>query len=154
MNPTVIIPSKREADGWCDLYANFEQDYIVIPPLTNRLVPTGLRSTFDKKYRIGFFERGSNTKSNSIIMAGRIDSNYTGEWFVSIYNGNDLPLLISKEVDEVLKTDLYIKIPYSKAICQFAVEEIPQVEIEEVSGGYIDGVVSDRGNGCLGSSLK
>ena len=81
------FPSKREADGCYDIYANFEEEFMVIQPNQVKLIPTKIFSKFDSKYRISVRERGSNTKSGMIVMAGQIDSNYRGEWFVAIYNG-------------------------------------------------------------------
>lgn len=149
-----IIPSfGREGDGCMDVYACSKQD-IIIQPHEVKLVPTGICSTFDKNYRISLRERGSNTKSTLITMAGQIDSNYTGEWFVALYNGNDIPIELTHNVKEVYKCEDYISVPMSKAICQCAVEEIPQVNIEEVELDYIKNLNTNRGSDCLGSSGK
>lgn len=149
-----IIPSKREADGCYDVYSSFDEEMFVIQPHQVRLIPTGIASAFDKKYRIGIRERGSNTKGTLIVMAGQIDSNFRGEWFVALYNGNDIPVAISKEVTDVVKTEDYIQVPYTKAIAQFAVEIVPEVEVKEVTFDDIKAIKSERGNGMLGSSGK
>ena len=154
VKPDAIIPTKREADGCYDVYANFDEEMFVIQPHQVRLVPTGIASAFDKKYRIGIRERGSNTKGTLIVMAGQIDSNFRGEWFVALYNGNDVPVAISKEVTDVVKTEDYIQVPYTKAIAQFAVEIVPEVEVKEVTFDDIKAIESDRGFGMLGSSNK
>ena len=154
VKPDAIIPTKREADGCYDVYANFDEEMFVIQPHKVRLVPTGIASAFDKKYRIGIRERGSNTKGTLIVMAGQIDSNFRGEWFVALYNGNDVPVAISKEVTDVVKTEDYIQVPYTKAIAQFAVEIVPEVEVKEVTFDDIKAIESDRGFGMLGSSNK
>ena len=90
---SVKFPTKRDEDGCYDVYAHITENFM-IPSHTNELVPTGLYSAFDKKYRIAVRERGSNTKANMIVMAGQIDSGYRGEWFVSIYNGNDKDIIL------------------------------------------------------------
>lgn len=152
--PDAKIPTKRHGDGCYDLYVCFDEEFVTISPHSVKLVPTGLCSTFDSNYRIGFRERGSNTKSALLVMAGQIDSNFTGEWFVALYNGNDIPIEITKNVSEVMKEEDFIRVPYCKAVAQFAVEEVPQVTIEEADADYIMNLNTERGAGMLGSSNK
>lgn len=151
--PNAIIPSKREEDGNYDLYACIDEPVIILPH-TNKLIPTGIASVFNSKYRIGFRERGSNTKSNLIVMAGQIDSGYRGEYFVSLFNGNDIPVELTNIITEVEKTEDFIKVPASKAVCQFAVEPVPDVKIKEITYNQIQEFKSDRGISCLGGSGK
>lgn len=153
LNPNAIIPTKDKENGCYDLYACIEEDTIV-QPHTNKLIPTGIASAFDSKYRIAFRERGSNTKSNSIILAGQIDSGFRGEYFISVYNGNDIPIEITNSISEVEKTEDFIRIPASKAICQFAIEEVPKVKIKRVTYNKLLKFKSERGSGKLGSSGK
>lgn len=152
-NEEVKLPTKRDEDGCYDIYAHITDDF-VIPFHTNELVPTGLYSAFDKKYRIAIRERGSNTKANMIVMAGQIDSGYRGEWFVSIYNGNDKDIILSNDVDAVFDGEETIYVPTSKAIAQFAVECVPVVTISEISVEELQKIDSERGVGALGSSNK
>lgn len=152
--PDAKIPTKRHGDGCYDLYVCFDEEFVTISPHSVKLVPTGLCSTFDSNYRLGFRERGSNTKSALFVMAGQIDSNFTGEIFVALYNGNDIPIEITKNVSEVMKEEDFIRVPYCKAVAQFAVEEVPQVTIEEVDADYIMNLKTERGAGMLGSSNK
>lgn len=149
-----IIPSKRDEDGCYDIYACFDDEYIAIQPHECKLIPTGICSAFDNNYRIGIRERGSNTKSTLITMAGQIDSSYRGEWFVALYNGNNIPVEITKNVTAVERFDDYVRVPYSKAIAQFAVEFVPNVTMDIVDIDTIKSYTSERGEGCLGSSGK
>lgn len=149
----VKFPTRRDEDGCYDIYANIDNNF-VIPPHTNKLVPTGIYSVFDRKYRIAIRERGSNTKANMIVMAGQIDSGYRGEWFVSIYNGNDKNIVLSNYGDEVVYSEDEIHVPTSKAIAQFAVEYVPDVVISEISVDELQKINSERGTGALGSSNK
>lgn len=149
-----MIPSKREEDSDYDLYACFEEEEFVIPPLSTRLVPTGLISAFDRKLGVKFEERGSNTKWCGIVQAGVIDSGYRGEWLCAVYNGNPVPVRITKAVDEVQRLEDRVLVPYRKAICQFHVREILPSEIEEISPEAVLAVNSERGEGRLGSSGK
>lgn len=153
--PNAIIPSYAHPDdGWLDVYACFDEDFVTIKPHEVKLIPTGLCSIIPKGYRIALGERGSNTKSTLMLMAGKIDGNYRGEWFVALYNGNDVPIYITKHIEQVVKLDTGIFVPYSKAICQAAIEKIPDVKVEECSIEEVMNDKTDRGDGCLGSSGK
>lgn len=154
LRPGAVIPSKRDEDSDYDLYACFDQREMVIPPLSTCLVPTGLISAFDKGVGVKFEERGSNSKWCGILQAGVIDSGYRGEWFVAVYNGNDIPVRITKETSELCRTEDAVLVPYGKALCQFNVREIPQAEIETVTAEEILAESSLRGAGALGSSGK
>lgn len=149
-----IIPSKRDEDGWYDLYACFEDEYIEIKPHEVKLIPTGIASAFSKKWRMMLGERGTNTKSILMLMAGKIDSGYRGEIFVALYNGNDIPVRLTKQVKDVVKIKEYINVPYSKAIVQFQMDRVPNFKIKEISYDQLKSIPSERGIGKLGSSLK
>ena len=154
LRESAIIPSKRDEDSDYDLYACFEEEEFVIPAFSTRLVPTGIISAFDESLGVKFEERGSNTKWCGMVQAGVIDSGYRGEWFCAIYNGNPLPVHISKAVSDVQRLEDRVMVPYSKAVCQFNVREIPKVEISEVSTETVLACESARGAGALGSSGK
>lgn len=154
-----IIPTKRDEDGCYDLYAAFYEDEFVIPPHTTKLVPTGIKSAFSPKYRVALRERGSNTKTHLIVRAGQIDSGYRGEWFAALYNDSDKPVVIvkseapfDKEKPRPVEAADEILVPYSMAICQFALEEVPQSSIIAVRDVSV--FESERGEGKLGSSGK
>jgi len=154
LRPGAVIPSKREEDSDYDLYACFDEEEFVIPAFSTRLVPTGLISAFDKNLGVKFEERGSNTKWCGIIQAGVIDSGYRGEWLCAVYNGNPVPVHITKAAGEVQRLEDKVLVPYSKAICQFHVREILPVEVQAVSAEEVLARASARGAGKLGSSGK
>ena len=154
LRESAVIPSKRDEDSDYDLYACFEEEEFVIPAFSTRLVPTGIISAFDESLGVKFEERGSNTKWCGIVQAGVIDSGYRGEWFCAIYNGNMVPVHISKAVSEVQRLEDRVMVPYGKAVCQFNVREIPKVQIDEVSAETVLACESARGSGALGSSGK
>lgn len=154
LRPDAIIPSKRDEDGAYDLYANFENKSMIINPNEVVKIPTGIASAFDKKYRIVFQERGSTGIIGLKVNAGLIDSGFRGEWFVILNNTNNVPIMIHKDADSVKYTDFGITYPYSKAICQFKVQEVPQVNIHEITLEELESFESKRGSGCIGSSNK
>lgn len=161
MYDDVKLPTKRDEDGCYDLYAYFTENELVIPAKSIKLIPTGIRSAFDKKRRIAFRERGSNTKTGLILMSGQIDSGYRGEWFIAVYNTNDFDVIIDKHSTEIaefntfsINGEQFLIIPYTKAICQFAIEQVPQDSIRECTLEELENYKSERGNGKLGSSGK
>ena len=149
-----VIPSKRDEDSDYDLYACFEEEELIIPAFSTLLIPTGLISAFDKNLGIKFEERGSNTKWCGIVQAGVIDSGYRGEWVCAMYNGNPVPVHITKAARETQRLEDRVLVPYGKAICQFHVREILKTGIRELSPEEILAQSSARGSGKLGSSGK
>jgi len=157
MNESVIIPSKNLEDAGYDLYANFEQESIIINQNEVVVVPTGLKSAYAHTHMVMVKERGSTGFIAMSTKAGVFDSGFRNEWKVLINNTNTKPILITKETNEstleILKDD-YIVYPYSKAIAQFLFLPVPVVEIEVVDESEIDSIDSIRGTGMLGSSGK
>ena len=154
-NEYSIIPNKRDEDGCYDICACIDTNIIIMPHEV-KLIPTGICSAFSSKYRLAIRERGSNTKSCLITMAGQVDSGYRGEIFVALYNGNEVPMVLTNSILGIDKTisSEYIMMGTDKAIAQFAMEEVPNVIIEEISIDELKSISSIRGEGCLGSSNK
>lgn len=149
-----VIPSKREEDGCYDIYCYFDENEIRIEPHEIKLIDSGIATAFNKKWRLAIRERGSNSKSGLITMSGQVDSGYRGSIFISLYNTNDIPVIITKSVDKLEKTKEYIRVPYTKAIAQFAMEEVPVLIEKEVDYETLKKIYSERGIGSLGSSGK
>ena len=151
--PDAIIPTKRIEDAGYDIYACFEEDYMIIPPHTTTMIPTGIASACDTDYCFVLKERGSTGTKGMAQRCGIIDSGYRNEWFVPITNTNNKSILIYKNED--VKTDGdYILYPYTKAICQVLIIPVPEVDVEEYTYEELKAVPSKRGVGCLGSSGK
>lgn len=74
VKPGAIIPSKRDEDAAMDVYACFDEDYLVIPPHTTVLIPTGIATAFSSKWVALLRERGSNGSKGIAQRAGVIDS--------------------------------------------------------------------------------
>ena len=163
VRPDAIIPSKRVEDMGFDIYANFDEDYIMIRSHETKLIPTGIASSCEPKYGFLLRERGSTGSKGIALRCGVIDRGYRNEWFIGLTNTKDYPLFISKLSPE----DTYIKhygeympieggtvYPYSKAIAQALVIPVPDVEVKEVSYEELQQIQSERGLGALGSSNK
>ena len=49
VRPNAIIPSKEDENAGYDIYACFDEDYMVIPPHSTKLIPTGIASALSDK---------------------------------------------------------------------------------------------------------
>lgn len=156
VNPNAIIPSKRLEDAGFDLYACFDEDYMVIEPHETKLIPSGIATAFSPKYVAILKERGSNGSKGIAQRCGVIDSGYRNEWFVPLTNTTTKTVVISKLPKEQLPLMLQegIVYPYTKGIAQFIMVEVPVLDIHEVDFEQLKEFKSERGMGALGSSGK
>lgn len=162
---TAKVPSKRDEDAGFDLYADFSEEFFVIGAGETRAVPTGIATAFSPKFYAQIEERSSLGKLGIKKNAGVIDSGYRGEYFIMLYNTNKKPFIISKiSADELAdefeinderynKQDVIIY-PYTKAICQMIMHEIPKLDVSEISYDELKEISSERGSGAFGSSNK
>lgn len=189
VKPNAIIPTKEKENAGYDIYACFDEDFIVIPAHETRLIPTGIAAAVSDEYYLQVHERGSTGSKGMKYGAGVVDSSYRGEIFVCINNVNDEHIIISKlkenELIEkystlldlgfgVINTIKYgekeyeyifvddeentikptIVYPYSKAIAQLVVHEVPVMNVQEITYEELKTIPSKRGTGALGSSGK
>ena len=154
VKPSAIIPTKESENSGYDIYACFEENSLEIPAHKTVLVPTGIASAVAPGWGFRIEERGSTGSIGMKKSAGVIDSGYRGEWFIAITNTNDIPIIITKDIEKTEKNDCVIKYPYSKAIAQAILEEIPEVYIEEISYEELKTIPSKRKDGKIGSSNK
>ena len=161
VRPDAIIPSKRDEDMGYDIYACFDEDYIVIEPHETKLIPTGLASACDPGYGFLVFERGSTGSKGIARRCGVIDSGYRDEWFIGLTNTTDKILFITKLSEsetyekyfgDVMKRSFCY--PYSKGIAQALVVPVPKTNKEEITYEELKEIPSERGMGALGSSNK
>lgn len=184
VKPDAIIPTKDTENAGYDIYSCFEEDYMIIPSNSTKLIPTGIASAMSDKYYLQVQERGSTGVKGMKYGAGVIDSGYRGEIFMCINNINKRPIIISKLSYEELinkygdededgdiaipfnlatpeKSTLWIMescrpiiYPYEKAIGQLVVLRVPVMNVKEVTYEELMQVPSKRGTGKLGSSSK
>ena len=165
VKPNAIIPTKDDENAGYDIYACFDEDYMVIPAHTTKLIPTGIAAATTEKYYLNVAERGSTGSKGMKYSAGIIDSSYRGEIFIALTNSNNVPIVISKLKEEedkekedkkvTLMNDLgCIIYPYSKAIAQLIVHEVPKMNVKEITYEELKKIPSKRGTGALGSSGK
>lgn len=158
VRPTAKIPTKRVEDAGYDIYADFEEPFILINPHETVMIPTGIASACDTDYCFVLKERGSTGTKGMAQRAGIIDSGYRSEWFVPITNTTDKTLFITKSTYLTKLKATYeehaIYYPYEKAICQALVMPVPTVDVEEYTYEELKAIPSSRGVGALGSSGK
>lgn len=165
IRPNAIIPSKRDEDMGFDIYACFDEDYMIIKPHETKLIPTGIASACNPEWGFVLRERGSTGSKGIALRAGVIDSGYRNEWFVGLTNTTNKILFISKLTEEEtynkysdsdslwLEPDYFVY-PYSKAIAQALVIPVPKAFVEEITYEELKTIESERGLGALGSSNK
>ena len=158
VRPTAKIPTKRVEDAGYDIYADFEEDYMLIPPHETKMIPTGIASACDTDYCFILKERGSTGSKGMAQRCGVIDSGYRNEWFVPITNTTDKKIaIVKKEASDYIfmrNINGYTIYPYEKAICQALVIPVPEVQVEEITYEELKVIPSERGLGALGSSDK
>lgn len=159
VHPNAKIPTKRVEDAGYDIWPCFEEDWIEIPAFESRLIPTGIASALDKDWAFIFRERGSTGTKNIKVSAGVIDSSFNGSWFVCIYNGNKVPLFISKigetgEQSPLTEHPDAILYSYDKAIAQALLVPVPNTSVEVVDYEEIQNRKTERGVGQLGSTNR
>ena len=151
-----VIPTRSFPSAGYDVYACFDEDYLVINSHETKLVPTGIASAFSSDYVAILKERGSTGSKGMGERAGVVDADYRGEWFACISNHNNVPIVIAKENIELpLLYKNAIVYPYKKAICQALLIPVPKfTEYEITYDDLKNNFVTERGDGCLGSSRK
>ena len=93
---------------------------IVIAPGERKLVGTGIKAIIPQDYWVKFHERSGLANKNGIqVMAGVIDSPYTGEWKVILLNTSSSSFQL---------------IP-GQAVCQFTLERVRPMSFVEISYG-------------------
>ena len=162
---TARVPEKKDEDAGFDFYADFAEDFFVIGAGETRPVPTGIAAAFSSKYYAQVEERSSMAKLGIKKSGGVMDSGYRGEYLIMLYNTNKKPFVISKvpveelandiEIDGVIyKKEETIIYPYTKAICQVVMQEVPVLDVKEISYDELKSIASERGAGGFGSSKK
>lgn len=156
VKPDAIIPSKREEDAGFDIYACFEEDYIVINPHETKLIPTEIASVCDNEYCFIIKERGSTGSQGIAVRCGVIDSGFRNPWFVGLTNTTDKPLFLINPnyKDKEFIPQTQFTYDCTKAVAQAILVPVPKVNIEEITYDELKSIESERGDGMLGSSNK
>ena len=154
-----VIPTKEDENAGYDLFASFEEDFIIIPPYHNGLIPTGIAWACSEDYYMQIEERSSTGVKGIKRNAGVVDSGYRGEIKVAIFNANDVPLVVSNISEENLRKkrpdlDVILFYPVSKAIAQGVIHRVEKMLTREVSMEALLSIPSKRQDNGWGSSNK
>lgn len=151
---TATIPSKDVENGGYDIYADFDEDYVIIHPQQVVMVPTGIASSVTDDWVLIVKERGSTGSKAMAVRAGVVDSGYRGEIFVALNNTGEHAVIIAKKGVQVEAGEGVVVYPYEKAIAQMLMIPVPKARIKEISYEELQAIPSKRGTGALGSSKK
>jgi deoxyuridine 5'-triphosphate nucleotidohydrolase len=99
-----------------------EETKFILYPNHRKMVGTGIRVAIPDGYWIKFHERSGLANKGIHILGGVIDSGYTGELKVIMYNSGS----------QIYEHDC------SKAICQFTLEKVTESKIELISNEDMD----------------
>jgi dUTP pyrophosphatase len=147
------IPTKHDEDAGYDIYACFDEDFIIIKPGEIKIIPTGIASAFSSDYFLRVLERSSCGIKGMSLRAGVIDSGYRGEHLTAINNTGLKPIIIAKNPLK-FNEDEFIIHDYKKAIAQYVLLPVPKTKIRELSLEELKKFDSKRGEGGFGSSGK
>lgn len=163
-NPTILfakvretakIPTKEVENAGYDVYADFEQGYMVLGTNTVKLIPTGIASSVLDDWALIVKERGSTGVKGMSVRAGIVDSGYRGEIFVALNNTSEQPIIIAKEGATLPEwSEGLVIYPYEKAIAQLLLVPVPKAFTKEITYDELKAIPSKRGEGALGSSQK
>lgn len=158
VRPTAIIPTKRDEDAGYDIYADFNDEYMLIPPHKTVMIPTGIACACDTDYCFIVKERGSTGTKGMAQRCGVIDSGYRDEIFIPITNTTNINIYIAKKDTRItlpgIPEELMQIYPYEKAIAQLLLVPVPTADVEEYTYEELKAIPSKRGMGALGSSRK
>ena len=163
MKEGAVIPSKEEENAGYDLYACFDEDYILIEGNHTKLVPTGIAWACSEDFYMQIEERSSTGSKGIKKSAGVVDSGYRGEIKVAITNANSCPLIISNIDEESFKSKYseivsnlkeYIFYSTKKAIAQGIIHRVEKMKIKELSLEELLKISSNRGDKGWGSTNK
>ena len=148
------IPCKRLEDAGYDIYACFDDDYLVLNPHETKLIPTGIASAFSEDYYFQIFDRGGTGAKGITCFSGVIDSGFRGEWFIAWHNANEHPVVVIKDTEKtkINMPSNTLFYPYEKAIAQAIFLPVPKTDICEVSYDVLKKFSSERGENMLGST--
>ena len=162
LKENAIIPSKAEENAGYDIYACFDEDFILLKKFQTKLIPTGIAWASSKEYYMQFYERSSTGSKGIKASAGVIDSSYRGEFKVAIFNATCKNLIFTyldnsqlfEKYKEFANEDEYLIYNCKKAIVQGVIHKVNKMDVAEISYDELMNISSERGAGGWGSSGK
>lgn len=154
-----IIPTRESENAGYDIYACFEEDFMIVKPHETLLIPTGIAWACSEDFYLQIEERSSTGSKGIKKSAGVIDSGYRGEIKIAITNSRNIPLIFSA-LDEKILLEKYpeckkcLIYPVSKAIAQGIVHRVEKMNEQVIDYEELTKISSNRGDKGWGSSGK
>ena len=156
-----IIPSKEDENAGYDIYACFDEDYIILKEFETKLIPTGIMWACSPSFYFQLEERSSTGTKGIKRSAGIIDSGYRGEIKVAITNVTGKDLIFSNLSEEQLREKYKEEISENaliymttKAITQGVIHRVEKMNIKEISAEELLKIPSKRQDKGWGSTNK
>jgi dUTP pyrophosphatase len=126
---------KHDGDSGMDLYASFEEEYIMLGPGERLLVPSGVKMVCDQGKELQVRPRGGTALNRGLTVAntpGTIDSNFRGEAKIIAINlsNNTIKIERGERIAQIVLCPVY---------------EMELVEVEELDQ-------TSRGEGAYNST--
>lgn len=156
-----IVFNKEDENAGYDIFACFDEDYILLQPHQTKLIPTGIAWASSPKYYLQIEERSSTGSKGIKRSAGIVDSGYRGEIKVAITNANSYPLIFINLTEDEFKNkykelvkDKVLLYSTKKAIAQGVVHEVINMNVKEIGYDELLNISSNRGVKAFGSTNK
>lgn len=156
-----VIFSKEKENAGYDIFACFDEDFIVLDENETKLIPTGIAWASSPNYYLQIEERSSTGTKGIKRSAGVIDSGYRGEIKIAILNNTRKKLVFSNLSEEIFfdKYKEYNKdntLFYStkKAIAQGLIHRVEDMKEKEITYEELLKIESNRGDKGWGSTNK
>lgn len=131
----VKMPTRGTVDSaGIDFYLPDEYDILCIEPGESIFIPSGIKCNVPKGFMLMAANRSSIGKKGMLVGASIVDSDYTGEIHINLWNVSD-------------KTHNFYS---GDKIIQFILIPVNMIDIEEVD--ELDEIETERGNNGFGST--
>ena len=131
-----IIPYKNYGENVSYiLLPAFDEDYIEIPPNEEKEVPLGFTTEYNEDIVANVYGLERLLKEGVEVKQQMVDSNYEGEWSVTLKNCNDKPVLIARYPNDFDK-DKAIVLDYIDGIAQVSFEGVDEPVFEIVNNNF------------------
>ena len=161
MKENAIIFSKEEENAGYDIYACFDEDYIMLEKNETKLIPTGIAWASSPNFYLQIEERSSTGTKGIKKSAGVVDSGYRGEIKIAITNITRKNLIFSNLSEDELNAkypelDFANSLIYStkKAIAQGVIHRVEKMNTKEISLEELLKIESNRKDKGWGSTNK
>lgn len=138
IRPTAVVPVKRISQNKFfrkniayDVYADFEEPFMIIGPHTTKAIPTGIACACEENYCLLTTETGSTTAKG--VAQTVISPDFRDEIMILITNTTNHLIIICKDGCEVehKKSDIIYR--YEDAIAGLILIPVPDFDTEVIS---------------------